>query len=253
MIHIELAHVSKSYDSPEGQFKAVQDVSWQARGGEIFGVLGPNGAGKTSMIRMILDIIRPQSGQVIINNDPTLNRTQEFKRMVGYLPEERGLYKNRTIDETLEYFGVLKGLSAAECHARATHFLERFELIKFRKRKIEQLSKGLSQKVQILACILHDPSLIILDEPFSGLDPLNVRLVRELIVEMKAAGKLVCLSTHIMPEVEALCDRLCLLKRGAMIVYGDLPSIRQNFATEQSINLQDVRLEDVLLRYLSRD
>ena len=233
---IELENVSKIFGRPPHRKVAVDNVSWQAGGGEIFGLLGPNGAGKTTMIRMMLDILRPDTGRVLLNDDPVGNRTLEFKQNIGYLPEERGLYKKRKVMDVLIYFAALKGLDRAAAKVRAGEMLERFELSAWANRKIEDLSKGMSQKIQIASCVLHDPDIVVLDEPFSGLDPVNVRIVRDTIQDLKSNNKLVFLSTHMMSEVDALCDRIFMINSGQQVLYGDLDEIKKSY-TEYEVLL----------------
>ena len=228
-MEIELKNVSKTYGRGANLKVAVDNVSWKANGGEIFGLLGPNGAGKTTMIRMMLDILRPDRGEILLNGDPNGNRTLEFKRRIGYLPEERGLYQKRKVMDVLLYFAALKGFDRDSARLKATELLERFELAHCADKKIHDLSKGMSQKIQIASCVLHDPDLVVLDEPFSGLDPVNTRLIRETIIDLRAAGKLVFLSTHMMAEVEALCDRIFMINNGKQVLYGPLDEIRKSY------------------------
>jgi ABC-2 type transport system ATP-binding protein len=235
-VQVELQQVSKTFGRGADAKLAVNDVSWTARGGEVFGLLGPNGAGKTTMIRMMLDIIRPDNGEVLIDDDQAGSRELSFKSRVGYLPEERGLYKRRKVIDVLCYLGALKGLPAAQAKAKARALLERFDLADWAHKKVEDLSKGMSQKIQIAACIIHEPEMVVLDEPFSGLDPVNVRLVREVIMELRAQGRLVFLSTHMMAEVEALCDRIFMIHEGNQVLYGNLRDIRKSH-TEHEILL----------------
>ncbi|MEM6365324.1 MAG: ATP-binding cassette domain-containing protein, partial [Planctomycetota bacterium] len=177
----------------------------------------------------MLDIIRPDEGQILLNGDPTANRTLEFKRTIGYLPEERGLYQKRKVMDVLLYFAALKGFDREKARARAMELLERFEMADCANKKIHDLSKGMGQKIQIASCILHDPDLVVLDEPFSGLDPVNTRLIRETILDLRKAGKLVFLSTHMMAEVEALCDRIFMINHGQQVLYGSLDEIRKSY------------------------
>ncbi len=228
-MEIELQNVSKTYGRGANLKIAVDNVSWKSGGGEIFGLLGPNGAGKTTMIRMMLDIIRPDQGQILLDGDATANRTIEFKRRIGYLPEERGLYQKRKVMDVLLYFAALKGFDRAAAKVKAMELLERFELAHCANKKIHDLSKGMGQKIQIASCVLHDPDLVVLDEPFSGLDPVNTRLIRETILDLRAAGKLVFLSTHMMAEVEALCDRIFMINDGKQVLYGSLDEIRKSY------------------------
>ena len=226
---IELEGVTKTFGKGNAQKIAVDGVSWEANGGEIFGLLGPNGAGKTTMIRMMLDIIRPDHGVVRLDGDPTGNRTQRFKQRIGYLPEERGLYKKRKVLDVMLYFAALKGMDRATAKPRAMEMLERFEMQQWAGKKIEDLSKGMSQKIQIATCVLHQPDIVVLDEPFSGLDPVNVRLVRDTIQSLKSDDKLVFLSTHMMSEVEALCDRIFMINGGRQVLYGPLDELKRSF------------------------
>lgn len=228
-MEIELQGVSKTYGRGANLKVAVDNVSWKAGGGEIFGLLGPNGAGKTTMIRMMLDILRPDQGQVLLDGNPTKNRTIDFKRRIGYLPEERGLYQKRKVMDVLLYFAALKGFNRRAAKLKAIELLERFELADCANKKIQDLSKGMGQKIQIASCVLHDPDLVVLDEPFSGLDPVNTRLIRETILDLRSAGKLVFLSTHMMAEVEALCDRIFMINHGKQVLYGSLDEIRKSY------------------------
>lgn len=230
-MEIELKNVCKTYGRGANLKVAVDNVSWKSGGGEIFGLLGPNGAGKTTMIRMMLDIIRPDEGQILLDGDPTANRTLDFKRRIGYLPEERGLYQKRKVIDVLLYFAALKGFDRSAAKIKAMELLERFELADCANKKIHDLSKGMGQKIQIASCVLHDPDLVVLDEPFSGLDPVNTRLIRETILDLRAAGKLVFLSTHMMAEVEALCDRIFMINDGKQVLYGSLDEIRKSYTT----------------------
>ncbi|HPF40920.1 MAG TPA: ATP-binding cassette domain-containing protein [Phycisphaerae bacterium] len=227
MTRIEFQGVSKSFGGGASRIDAVRDVSFEATGGETLGILGPNGAGKTTIIRMLLDVFRPDAGEIRVDGGLNGNRLDTFRRRVAYLPEERGLYQKRKISDVIEYTGALRGLSRAETRDRATPLLERFELAAYARKKVATLSKGMSQKLQILLSVLHDPDVLIFDEPFSGLDPVNVRLVRRLVLEHRERGKLVCLCTHMMSEVQALCDRVMMMHRGSRVLYGPLQEIRR--------------------------
>jgi ABC-2 type transport system ATP-binding protein len=217
---IELVGVSKTFGRGTRERVAVDNVSWSAAPGEVVGLLGPNGAGKTTMIRMLLDIMRPDKGEILIDGDKGANRTMPFKARTGYLPEERGLYQRRRVEDILWYLGALKGLDRADALKRGAALLERLGLVGWRGKRINELSKGMGQKVQIACSLLHDPELVVLDEPFSGLDPLNVRIVRQLVLDLKREGKVVLLSTHLMAEVEALCDRIFMIHRGQQVIEG---------------------------------
>lgn len=228
-MEIELKNVRKTYGRGSNLKVAVENVSWQSQGGEIFGLLGPNGAGKTTMIRMMLDILRPDSGEIFVDGDPKKNRTIQFKRRIGYLPEERGLYQKRKVIDVLLYFAALKGFDRDRAKEKSYEYLERFGMTDCANKRIHDLSKGMGQKIQIASCVLHDPELVVLDEPFSGLDPVNTRLIRDTILELRASGKTVFLSTHMMSEVEALCDRIMMINRGQQVLYGPLEEVKKSF------------------------
>lgn len=223
MSSLVVDHVSKRF----GSTQAVDDLSFEVQGGEIFAILGPNGAGKTTTLRMALDILRPDSGTIRVLGGPI---DQAVKDRIGYLPEERGLYKNMTVLECLSYMGRLKGMNGADARRRAAELLERVELGADMEKKVSQLSRGMQQKAQFAATILHDPELIIIDEPFSGLDPVNTLLIKELIFEMKAQGKTVIMSTHMMHQVEAMAGRMLMVNRGHRVLYGPVDEIRKQYA-----------------------
>ena len=215
--------VSKSFDT----VCAVNQVSFEAQPGEILGLLGPNGAGKTTTIRMIMGIMRPDSGNISFSFvDSNLSR---FRERVGYLPEERGLYGDAKIHDLLVYFAELKGVERNEAKRRATEWIDRMDLSDWANKKVEKLSKGMQQKVQFVAAILHRPDLVILDEPFSGLDPMHQDLIKEFISELREEGMTVLLSSHQMNRVEELCDRIFLIHRGQRVLYGDLSEIKESF------------------------
>ncbi len=207
-----------------GQAPALRSVSLEVHPGEVFGLLGPNGAGKTTLIRIGLDILRPDKGQVRLFGEP-LHRDNLDR--VSYLPEERGLYKKSKVIDALTYFGRLKGLGRRQARVAAERWLEKVGMLHVARRNVETLSKGMSQKVQIAAALLSEPELCVLDEPFSGLDPINVGLVKQLIMERKDAGKATILSTHMMNQVEALCDRVALIHAGRRVLYGRLDEVRR--------------------------
>ena len=226
---IEVGHVSKHYNG----VVAVQDLSFEVHAGEVFGLLGPNGAGKSTTIRMLMDIIKPDSGDIHILGQPM---SDPLKDRIGYLPEERGLYRSARVLETLVYLGQLKGMARQDAQQQAVRWLERIELGEWGKRKLNELSKGMQQKVQLVATILHRPALVILDEPFSGLDPLNIELVKDIIRELVQAGTTLILSTHQLAQAEALCHRLLLINHGRGVLYGDLTAIRARY-TENAVRL----------------
>ena len=211
--------VSKAY----GDFRAVEDLSFAVAPGTIYGFLGPNGAGKTTSLRMMLGIIRPSAGEIeVLGSDSAMG----VRERVGYLPEERGLYRRMTPVETIVYLARLKGMAAAAARKRALELLERFGLAAFAHTRIEALSKGMAQKVQILATVVHAPELVILDEPFSGLDPVNQQVLEDLIVDLHREGRTVLFSTHVMQHAERLCDRLLLIARGRLAFEGTLAEAR---------------------------
>jgi len=205
---------------------AVDHLSFQVNRGEIFGLLGPNGAGKTTTIRILMDILKADAGTArVLGNPPGVARER-----IGYLPEERGLYRGLRVDETLVYLGQLKGMSGAAAKKRAAELLARVELAEWSKNKVQELSRGMQQKVQVIASIIHDPDLVILDEPFQGLDPVNVEAVKDLIRNLRAQGKTIALSAHEMSQVEALCERILLIDHGKAVLYGALADIKKQFS-----------------------
>jgi ABC-2 type transport system ATP-binding protein len=210
-----------------GDVTAVRDVSFEVGAGEIFGLLGPNGAGKTTTIRMMLGIYQADAGHVEILG----GRLDEAKKdRIGYLPEERGLYLDQKLEPTLIYLATLKGLTEAEAKRRLPAWLERMDLLDYRAKKISELSKGMQQKAQLIATLLHRPELIVLDEPFSGLDPVNTRLVKDILAELTQAGCTLIMSTHQMFQVEALCSRIALIDKGSTVLYGQVDDIKSSFA-----------------------
>ena len=220
---LEVKNISKTYAS----VKAVDGLSFEVVPGEIFGLLGPNGAGKTTSIRMILDIIKPDSGQIRVLDGPM---TEEKKGRIGYLPEERGLYEDMTLLDTLVFLGQLKGLSYQTARSRVEDYLKEVELWAAHERKIEALSRGMNQKAQFVAATLHEPDLIIIDEPFTGLDPVNTRIIKKLLYRMRDRGAAIIMSTHQMHQVEEMCERILLIDHGQRVLYGPLDEIRARFA-----------------------
>jgi ABC-2 type transport system ATP-binding protein len=218
-----VSHLSKSF----GAVRAVEDVSFEVYPGEIFGLLGPNGAGKTTSIRMLLDIFTPDQGEISVLGG---KMDEAKKNRIGYLPEERGLYKDLKLESTLIFLARLKGLSDAEAKRRLPDWLKRLDLYDHRAKKIQELSKGMQQKAQVIATLLHEPDLIVIDEPFSGLDPVNTRLIEDIIREQQAAGKTIIMSTHQMHQVEALCSRIALINQGHTVLYGEVDQIKHSFA-----------------------
>jgi ABC-2 type transport system ATP-binding protein len=218
-VALALTGVTKRF----GKHVAVDALSLRIPRGSIYGFLGPNGAGKTTTIRMVMSILYPDEGTIEILGQPN---AESIKDRLGYLPEEKGLYKKMTVGEILTYFGRLKGLAARVARERGRELLRRYGLADAVEKKCEALSKGMGQKVQILATIIHEPELVILDEPFSGLDPVNVELMRDLILDMKREGRTVIFSTHIMQQAEQLCDAIVLIHRGQKILDGPLAQVR---------------------------
>jgi len=210
-----------------GETKAVVDVSFAVEPGEIFGLLGPNGAGKTTTIRMMLDIFRPDAGTVSVFGG-ALDMAK--KRRIGYMPEDRGLYKDLKLEPTLVYLASLKGMDEAAARKQLQGWMQRLDLAEHRDKKVQELSRGMQQKAQIIATLLHEPDLIIIDEPFSGLDPVSTRLIKQIFEEQRQAGKSILMSTHQMYQVEALCDRIVLIDEGRTVLYGSVRKIKRNFA-----------------------
>ena len=223
-------------DKAYGDTVALRSVSFGVEEGQVFGLLGPNGAGKTTLIRILMDVIRPDGGSILLFGN---EREDEQVDRIGYLPEERGLYVKHKVIDVMTYFGSLKGLSRAEARRRAHTWLERMELAETARWRVNRLSKGMSQKVQIAATLLAEPTLCILDEPFAGLDPVNVRLVREIIGERREAGLTTILSTHQMNLVETLCDSIAFLHRGELKEHGSVREVRQRYSLpEVRVRLQ---------------
>ncbi len=219
---VEVSHLSKAY----GDFIAVRDLSFAVYPGEIFGLLGPNGAGKTTTIRILMDIYAADAGEVRVLGD----HPARVRERVGYLPEERGLYRDRRVMEVLVYLAALKGTPKETARAHATRWLERVGLAEWATHKVKDLSRGMQQKLQFVAGLVHDPELLILDEPFQGLDPVNVELLKEIMQELRAAGKTILLSAHQMNLVEELCNRIVLIHQGTGVLYGEVDEIKRRYA-----------------------
>jgi len=225
---LQLEKVSKSFD----KVQAVSDLSLAVPAGKVYGFLGPNGAGKTTTLRMLLQIILPDSGNIHIYGQ---RNSRDALDRVGYLPEERGVYRKMKVHEALEFFGELKGMSRKDCRQKITYWLERFGMAATRDKKMEELSKGNQQKIQFLTTVLHEPDLIVLDEPFMGLDPINSLLLKEIILEQKNRGAAIIFSTHLMDEAEKLCDSICLINKGRKVLDGELKAIKRNFGKRNII------------------
>ncbi len=227
---LNVSHLRKEYD----RVVAVDDVSLTVNRGEIFGLLGPNGAGKTTTIRTVLNVIQPDSGTITFDGK---HFSPEMWNIIGYLPEERGLYRKSKIVNTILYFASLKGLSESEARPRVSYWLERFGLKDSGHRKVEELSKGNQQKVQLICSILHKPQLLILDEPFSGLDPVNQILLKDILMELRQQDVAIVFSTHQMEQVEKMCDTICLINKGRIVLQGLLRDVKKQYGTN-SIRLE---------------
>ncbi len=240
MIAVKLSQITKSF----GDKKVVDGVSFEVSTGEVFALIGPNGAGKSTTIRMMMDIIKPDSGDILIMGE---HLGENSKNCIGYLPEERGLYRKLKIMDSVAYLASLKGASRDAAITRAEILLKRFDLFDHRHKKIEELSKGMGQLVQFVVTIAHDPGLVILDEPFAGLDPVNSRLLKDTIKDLRAEGKAIILSTHRMYEVEEMCDRLFMINKGQRLLYGGLNEIRRQFRSHAVI----IESESALPEYIA--
>ena len=219
---VELAGVTKAYENKI----AVNDLSLSIDAGQMFGLLGPNGAGKTSSIRVMMGITIPDSGTVSLFGKPFQRESLDH---VGYLPEERGLYKKMKVIEQLVFFGQLHGLSPQDARKRSTSWAERMEIADALNKKTDELSKGMQQKIQFISCLLHEPGLIVMDEPFSGLDPVNAVLVEKTLLELKDRGNAILFSTHRMDQVEKLCDSICLINNGEAVLEGKVREIKSRY------------------------
>lgn len=223
---ISVNHISKNY----GDFAAVRDLSLAVKSGSIYGLLGPNGAGKSTTIRMIVNITIPDSGEIrLFGEQVSTQNAAKLQERIGYLPEDRGLYKKMKVGEQLEFFAELKGLSRDEARRRIDWWLDRIEMSPWKSKKWEELSKGMQQKIQFVSTILHGPELVILDEPFSGLDPVSALLLKEIVQELKASNKTIIFSTHLMEQAEELCDEICLINRGQKLLSGRVRDIKHGF------------------------
>jgi len=225
---IELRNVRKRFDT----VTAVDRISFTTDRGEIFGLLGPNGAGKTTTIRMIMNILAPDEGTILFEGTPI---TEEDKNRIGYLPEERGLYKKRKVNDLLLYLGRLKDKPDDLLQKNIDTWLERFDLRAWKNSKVDELSKGMSQKIQFIASVVHDPEIMFFDEPFSGLDPVSTDMLRETIHDMAAGGKTVLFSTHIMDQAEKICSKILLMNHGREVAYGPMDEIKDRFGRRSVI------------------
>jgi len=214
--------VTKRFDT----LTAVDNLSLRIREGAVFGLLGPNGAGKTTSLRMIMQVLIPDEGSIQVLGEPVSERSQD---RIGYLPEERGLYTKMKVGDHLRFLGALKGLSEGEAMKRARAWLERLELSQWLDKKVQDLSKGMQQKVQFIATVIHKPPLLILDEPFAGLDPVNASLIKDIMLELREQGSTIILSTHRMEQVEMMCDAICLVNKGCNVLSGELRAIKKSY------------------------
>jgi len=228
MSAVEVNLINKSYAGKV----AVADLSFSVARNEIFGLIGPNGAGKTTTIRMMMDIIKPDSGQIAIFGEEL---SESSKNKLGYLPEERGLYRKMRVIDSIIYLSSLKGMEKRSAEARADELLNKINMLSTKNKKIEELSRGMSQIIQFIVTIIHEPELIILDEPFSGLDPVNTELLKQIILDLRNQGKAVILSTHQMNQVEELCDRLLMINNGRAVLGGSLKEIKSRYRSNSVI------------------
>jgi ABC-2 type transport system ATP-binding protein len=219
---VSLDHVTKSF----GEFRAVSDLSLAVRAGRIYGLIGPNGAGKTTTIRMIVNVTAPDSGNIQLFGQQMNVKSQD---RIGYLPEERGLYRKMRISDQLLFFAELKNFKGKTAKEAVDRWLERMKLVEWKNKKAETLSKGMQQKIQFIAAVIHDPDLLILDEPFSGLDPVNMELLKEIVLEFKANGKTIIFSTHVMELAEKICDDICLINCSQKVLEGSLRDVKRSF------------------------
>jgi ABC-2 type transport system ATP-binding protein len=219
---LSVQNVVKAY----GDYQAVNHVSLDVPRGSVFGLLGPNGAGKTSLIRMITTITAPDAGIILLDGEKLNLRSPEY---IGYMPEERGLYKKMKVGEQLFYLAQLKGLSKARARQEIDHWLTKFDIKDWWGKKVEDLSKGMQQKIQFIATVVHQPKLLILDEPFTGLDPINTNLIKDEIAQLNAAGTSIIFSTHRMEQVEEMCDHIALINKGKNVLYGEVGAIKNEY------------------------
>ena len=236
---IVVSHIAKSF----GETQAVKDVSFSVRPGEIFGLLGPNGSGKTTSLRVILDIYQPDKGSVSILDGPM---TEEKLNHIGYLPEERGLYQDVEVARNLTYLATLKNMTKEQIDEKLPVWLERLDLTEHQKKKTKELSKGMQQKAQLIAALIHDPEIIIIDEPYAALAPVNTQLVKDLLKDLRNQNRTIIMSTHQMNQVEQLCDRLVLIDHGTVLLEGALKEVQERFATNQVLIQTDSELPENL-------
>jgi ABC-2 type transport system ATP-binding protein len=235
---VSLENVTKRF----GDFTAVDNLSLQVFPGRIYGLLGPNGAGKTTTIRMIVNITAPDSGSIQVFGHLT---TSELQDRIGYIPEERGLYKKMKVRDQLRFFAELKGVGRKEVDERIDYWLARVKLSEWKNKKSMELSKGMQQKIQFITAVLHEPDLLILDEPFSGLDPLSVEMLKDIVIELRQANKTIIFSTHAMEIAERICDDICLINRSRKVLEGSLRQVKESFG-RNAVALRADRVDGVL-------
>ena len=235
---VEVNHIIKSYADKT----VVNELSFSVARGEIFGLIGPNGAGKTTTIRMMMDIIKPDSGDVTILGEKL---TEASKNKLGYLPEERGLYKKLTAIDSIIYLASLKGMGRHSAEEKADELLKQTGMLPHKEKKIEELSRGMGHIIQFIVTIIHNPELVILDEPFSGLDPVNAELLKRMIADLRNQGKTIILSTHQMNEVEELCDRILMINNGRSVLYGNLTEVKSRYRSNSVLLEFEGKLEEV--------
>lgn len=229
---LKLENVQKVY----GDKIAVDNLSLNVPRGVIFGIIGPNGAGKTTTIRMIMNITAPDSGKIIFDGNQSV---ADFRDRVGYLPEERGLYKKMTCNEVITYMAALKSYPESKVKKNIDGWLEKIDLLDYKDKKVEELSKGMQQKLQFITTIMHEPDIIILDEIFSGLDPVNMEIIKDIILDMKREGKTILFSTHVMEQAEKLCDHICMISKGTKVLDGTMANVKSNFGKNSiQINIE---------------
>jgi ABC-2 type transport system ATP-binding protein len=235
---VEVSNVIKAYRGRT----VVNDVSFDVNSGEVFGLIGPNGAGKTTTIRMMMDLVKPDSGKVTILGEAL---SEAAKNLIGYLPEERGLYLDMKVMESLVYLATLKGMDRRSAAQKAEELLRRIDMLPHRNKKIKELSRGMGQFVQFLVTIIHGPRLVVLDEPFANLDPVNTQLIKDMVLEMRNQGKALILSTHRMNEVEELCDRILMIDDGRTVLHGDLAEIKERYRNNSVVVEYEGRLDRI--------
>ena len=241
---ISIDHVTKRFAS----FTAVKDLSFTVPSGGIFGLLGPNGAGKSTTIRMIMDIIEPDAGKITLFGSSASSR--DLSERLGFLPEERGLYRKMKVLDHLAFLGEVKGMRKTDAKVKADRWLQRLGLSDWRLKRVEDLSKGMQQKIQFAGTLIHDPELVILDEPFSGLDPINLQVMKDVVVEIARSGRTVLFSTHVMEQAERMCDRIVIIARGEKVVDGTVSEVKAGFG-ERHIALTFFRGKEVAERILA--